>query len=179
MKFAAFQHFYHQPALLFQEGRFHLRPFVQFLHCQTSVWAQGVCRKALGTPVVKASVKLIGGACVLTTTIQKVRFHASLFDIATMLNVNTMSLCHIRQPTRCHRRLFGFPPVPHVQNDSNGFLLEKHGAKNQIAQGSGGDNSKGSILHNPFTVLAKFRHYLSNSSSMLRTTCFLHWVYHL
>ena len=67
----AFPHFYHLPDLLFQEGRFHVRPFVQFVHGQTADWIGCVCRKALGTVAVKASVKLIGGKCVLATLIQK------------------------------------------------------------------------------------------------------------
>ena len=62
----AFPHFHYLPALLFQEGRFDLRPFVQFMHGQTAHWIDRVCRKALGSPVVQVSVKLIGGACVLT-----------------------------------------------------------------------------------------------------------------
>ena len=135
----AFPHFHHLPALLFQESRFHLRPFVQFVRGQTADWIDRVCRKALEAALVKASVKLVGGVFIFTTPIQKVRSHASLSGIALMLNVNTLLVCHIRHPTIGHRRLFGFLPVPHVRNDSYGFLLQKHGAENQIAQESDGD----------------------------------------
>ena len=89
--------------------------------------------------MVKTPVKLVGGACFLATPIQKVRSLASLSDIATVLNVHTLFVCHIRQPTIGYRRLFGFLPIPHVRDDCYGILLQKHGAEYQIAQGSDGD----------------------------------------
>ena len=186
----AFPHFHHLPISLFQEHRFHLRPFVQFVHGQTADRVELVCGKALGTTVVKTPVKLVGGACFLATPIQKVRSLASLSDIATVLNVHTLFVCHIRQPTIGYRRLFGFLPIPHVRDDCYGILLQKHGAEYQIAQGSDGDTTfKRVDLAQTFTVWAKFRQqclkmstsnrqYLSSSSSMLKT--FSRWVsYHL
>ena len=153
MKYA-FPHFHHLPTLLFQEC--HLRPFVQFVHGQTADWIERVSRKALGTAVVKASVKLVGGAFMFTTPIQKVRSHASLSAIAIMLNVNALLMRHIRQPTIGHHRLFGFLTVPHVRNDSYGFRLQNHGAENQIAQGRDGDTIfKRVDLAQPFHRLDK------------------------
>ena len=83
--------------------------------------------------------KNIIGSCFLATPIQKVRFHTSLTDIATVLNIHALMMRHIRQPTIGYRRLFGFLPIPHVWDDGYGFLLQKHGAEYQIAQGSDGD----------------------------------------
>ena len=115
-------------------------------------------------------------------TFQKVTSLASLSVIATVLNVHTLFVCHIRQPRIGYRRLFGFLPIPHVRDDYYGFLLQKHGAEYQIAQGSDGDTAfKRVDLAQTLHRLGKIqtdRQYLSSSSSMLKT--FSRWVsYHL